>query len=194
MATAAQLAAPAAGPFTWHDYLALADDDRRELFDGYLLEADVATALHEWIVAYLITVLNTWAFGNGGRALASAYKVRISDRRAVMPDVQFYRRGRSTPAQALTEGGPDLAVEVISAGSRGIDSVTKLRYYLQIGVPEYWLVDPEAQTLTCFVQVQTAAGPAWQVTHALGIGDGQFAPPTFAGLCVDLQRLFTVPD
>ena len=197
MAYAAVQSAPpqtGMGPYTWDDFVALPDDDKRELIDGYLLEADVATEMHEYVTACLIGMLWQWAQTNGGKVLAAAYKVKVTDRRGVMPDVQYYRPGRKNPAQGLTEGAPDLAVEIVSESSRRIDRVTKLRYYQQIGTPEYWLIDPEEQTLLRFVLVDSADGMLWQTTHALTVEDGQFAPPSFAGMTIDLQRLFTLPE
>lgn len=192
MAGTAAPAIGATGQYTWQDFLALQDGDRRELIDGWLVECDMATEQHEYMVAYLITMLGVWALGNGGKVLASAYKVRVSDQRGVMPDVQYFRAGRKNPPQGLESGAPDLVVEVVSPTSRQLDRVTKLRYYQAIGAPEYWLVDPEDQTLHRFV-LQGHPGQ-WQTTHALVPADGVFTPPSFAGLQVDLQRLFAVPE
>ena len=144
-------AEPAAGPYTWQDFIHLEEDDLRELIDGELLEVEVPKRIHEHIVAQLIIFLGAWSRERGaGRVLGSGYKVRITDKRGVMPDVQFYRKdNRDDLAQedGLARGRPDLVVEVVSPSSRRYDRVTKLRWYAQGGVPEYWLVDPEARTL-----------------------------------------------
>jgi Uma2 family endonuclease len=82
------------GPYTWDDFIALEEDDLRELIDGELVEVEEPTFTHEQLVMTLGYLLLTWIdAGHGGRALASGYKIRISDRRGVMPDVQFYRAG-----------------------------------------------------------------------------------------------------
>jgi hypothetical protein len=44
-------------------------------------------------------------------------------------------------------GRPDLVVEIVFPSSQRYDRVTKLRWYAQLGVPEYWLVDAAARTL-----------------------------------------------
>lgn len=94
---------------TWKEFLALPDDDRRELIEGRLVEIDVPTQLHEHIVAMLIYSLMAWRkAGGGGRVLAWGYKVRIRDDQAFMPDVQYFKSGGVVPEQGLTEGGPDL--------------------------------------------------------------------------------------
>ncbi|GAB4581692.1 MAG: hypothetical protein Fur0022_44420 [Anaerolineales bacterium] len=40
------------------------------------------------------------------------------------------------------EGGPDLVIELLSAGSLKIDRVDKFSEYEKAGVLEYWLIDP----------------------------------------------------
>jgi Uma2 family endonuclease len=190
--TTPQHVEPTPGPYTWDDFLALADDDRRELIDGHLLEVDVATLPHEEIVATLITFLGAWARAQeprAGRVLASSYKVKISARRGVMPDVQFYRTGNDAPAgqlQGLTGGRPDLAVEVVSPSGRRYDRVVKLAWYASIGVPEYWIVDPEARTLERLV----LDGEHYVIVEALSDED-VFTPASFDGLVVPLRELWS---
>ena len=42
--------APGSGPYTWDDFVALEEDDLRELIDGELVEVEVPTVKHEEIV------------------------------------------------------------------------------------------------------------------------------------------------
>lgn len=147
--------------------------------------------LHEWIVSVLVRLLGNWAAENGGMALPSGYKVRITDERGVMPDVQFLRRGNISAhaSSGMESGHPDLVVEVISEQSRSYDRVVKLGFYAAIGVPEYWIVDPEAKTLERLV----LDGNTYRVVEALA-GDESFAPASFAGLIVSLRSLWVLPE
>lgn len=181
----------AAGRFTWDDYVCLPDDDRRELIDGELVEPEMPTILHEWIVSLLVTALMNWALPRrAGVVVASGYKVKVSARRAVMPDVQFFRRAQvaSLPAQGLDTGRPEIAIEVISPSSVGRDRVTKLEYYASLGVPEYWIVHPEERT---FERLVLREG-RYLIADALQ-GDAVFRPPELEGLEIPLGPLWTLP-
>ncbi|HEV7735014.1 MAG TPA: Uma2 family endonuclease [Candidatus Binatia bacterium] len=176
--------------YTWDEYLALADDDRRELIDGSLVEVSVPTKLHEHIVVLLAYFLVGWARLHGGAVLGSGYKVRVGERRAVMPDLQYFTPDhvRSLPEQGLSDGRPDLAVEVVSESSRRHDRVVKARWYADIGVPEYWIVDPDERTVERLVLRDERLVVV--ETHR---ADAHFTPATFPGLDVPLAELWTLP-
>jgi Uma2 family endonuclease len=44
-------------------------------------------------------------------------------------------------------GAPDLAVEILSPSTARYDRVVKFRKYLEAGVREYWVVNPEEKTV-----------------------------------------------
>lgn len=176
---------------SWEEFAALPDTDRRELIDGELVEIELPTRLHEYVVATLIIILGGWVRQRkSGYLTASGYKVRVSDERGVMPDLQFYKAGnpgKQTP-QGLVEGAPDLAVEVISESSERYDRVTKLNWYASIGCPEYWIVDPEARTLQRLVLKEGR----YMIMASLA-DDAIFAPDSFPGLEIPLVELWTIP-
>ena len=179
----------AAAPYTWDDFVALDEDDLRELIDGELVEVEVPKGKHERIVTLLGFFLEAWAnTGPGGRAYASGYKLRVSDRRGVMPDVQFYRKGNDAPVDqddGLVRGRPDLVVEIVSPSSQRYDRVTKLRWYAQLGIPEYWLIDGSATTLERLV----LHDGNYVIADSLA-EDETFRPDSFEGLEIPLPKLW----
>jgi Uma2 family endonuclease len=179
---------PAASSYDWRDFIALDEDDPRELIDGHLVEVEVPTRVHEYIVATIIGLLWQWSQKHGGSAHASGYKLRISPKRGVMPDVQFYRHG-NTPSDdqthGLEHGRPDLVVEVISESSRRYDRIVKLRWYAQLKIPEYWIIDPEARTLERLV----LKGGTYTLADGM-VDDDVLRPKTFRGLVVPLSQLW----
>lgn len=181
-----------ASPYTWDDFLELDEDDLRELIDGQLVEVEKPTQTHEHIVGMLCFFLTGWAREHRtGRALPSGYKVRIAERRGYMPDVQFYRHGGVLREQdkGLATGHPDLVVEVISPTSKSRDRIRKMQDYAAIGVPEYWLVDPEARTLERLL----LRDGTYLIAEGLD-EDQVFRPDSFAGLEIPLAELWAAPE
>jgi Uma2 family endonuclease len=145
------------------------------------------TPVHERVVALFCFMLETWArAGNGGTTFASGLKVRVSERRGVMPDVQFYRRGNEPWGdEGVERGRPDLAIEIISPSSIRYDRVVKLGYYATLGVPEYWIVDVQSGTLERLL----LEGTRYTIADALS-GDAILTPGTFEGLEVRLAEIW----
>jgi Uma2 family endonuclease len=140
------------------------------------------------VVSLLVYFLVQWTRGAGsGHVLGSSYKVRVSEHRGVMPDVQYFtpdnfrRAGRI----ALEQGRPDMVVEVVSPSSRRYDRVMKLHWYASLGVPEYWIVDPEARSLERLV----LDGDTYRIADSLS-DDAVFVPPSFEGLSIPLVELW----
>jgi len=182
---------PAEALHCWEDFIALDEDDLRELVDGRLVEIEVPTLLHEWVVMELAGRLREWARARqAGIVVASGYKVRIRHDRGVMPDVQFFRRGRSLPDLGLDAGAPDLAVEVVSPSSARFDRATKRAWYASIGTPEYWIVDPDRRTVERLVLEPTGH---YRIAQAAGEND-ILEPESFPGFSIPLAALWTIPD
>lgn len=57
----------------------------------------------------------------------------------VIPDRVFERRLARVPAADVV-----LVVEIVSPGSSGTDHVMKLHEYAKAGIPNYWIVEPDA--------------------------------------------------
>jgi Uma2 family endonuclease len=56
--------------------------------------------------------------------------------------------------------GADLVIEIGSPGTRKRDETIKLRFYERAGVPEYWFVDPESNSIRVYRRAgQTFAAP-----------------------------------
>ncbi len=58
------------GPYTWDDFVALQEDDLRELIDGELVEVEVPTNDHEHIVLRIGGALAAWIDAGMGAAFS----------------------------------------------------------------------------------------------------------------------------
>lgn len=171
----------------WRDFIALDDDDRRELVDGVLVEVEVPNKWHEWIVGQILFHLTLWASKRDLVVLPSGYKVRINNRRGAMPDVQVLTAEayRDADPLGLSRGRPEIAVEVISPTSRGHDRVRKLGWYASIGVPEHWIVDPDARSLE-----RCVLDDGVYSVREVAEGDVTFKPKGLRGLSIPLGAIW----
>jgi Uma2 family endonuclease len=173
---------------TWADFLALPEDDLRELIDGELVQVEVPGKQHEAVVMMLGGFLAAWARAHGvGRVLGSGYKIRVSETRGLMPDLQLLSNETWDAAgqAGLEHGRPELVVEVLSPSSRRYDRVVKLQSYARLGVPEYWIVDFEAQTVERLVLRDGA-----YIFAEAAADDDTFEPDGWPGLRIPLSDLW----
>jgi Uma2 family endonuclease len=136
------------GPMTVRDLEGIPDDGRRyELIDGVLIVSPSPGRRHQKIVARLYPVLEAVCPEEFDVTLAP-FAVRDGDKNEVQPDVLVGRdedfTERSLPLP------PVLAVEVLSPSTAIHDVNTKKAVYERLGVPSYWVIDPDGPWLKVF--------------------------------------------
>src|SRR6185503_17065023 len=138
---------------TYDDLVLFPDDGKRhELIDGEHFMTPAPGTGHQWVAQNLNRRLDAFVQANGlGRVYFAPLDVVFNPHDVVEPDLLFVSRPRLGIITAPNiQGAPDLAVEILSTASRRHDEVRKLALYDRAGVAEYWLVDPEAETVKAF--------------------------------------------
>lgn len=83
-----------------------------------------------------------------GTVLFAPVAVYFSEMNVFEPDLVFISKEREIIIQEQRiKGPPDLVVEILSPGTKNRDLGIKRRLYAKYGVPEYWIVDPVAETI-----------------------------------------------
>lgn len=146
---------PHQGDWTESKYLALDQRERRlyELVHGRLEVLPMPTTLHQPIAFYLAKLLDALVVGRSlGEVLMAPCPVHLGEKHYREPDIFFLRPGRVKSADGQPEGA-DLVIEIVSGGQRDRerDLTEKRQDYAQAGIPEYWIVDPQEQTITVLV-------------------------------------------
>ncbi|MCA9965627.1 MAG: Uma2 family endonuclease [Anaerolineales bacterium] len=179
---------PRQGEWTYDDYQQLPDDSfRYEIIKGHLYMAGAPKPIHQQLILNLAFAIMTLlqAGKEKGRVYVSPIEVIMGDwATPVQPDLLFIREEHlDIVAESKIEGVPDLIIEVLSSNWRH-DRVVKYEAYAEAGVAEYWIVDPEGQTVETFV----LRGHAYALVKQFGLDDQIHSEvlPSFAAKVSDL--------
>jgi Uma2 family endonuclease len=157
-----------------------------ELWDGEAIESPAPSFFHQEIVGRFHDLLKAWVPARDlGKTAVSPVDMVLSPRRSTQPDVIFVSKPRLEIITGALRGAADLVAEVISPESRRRDRIDKRDLYEQHGVREYWLIDPEAQT----VEVLYLERGAYRLTGRWQPGE-KAKSRLLDGFVVDVSALF----
>jgi Uma2 family endonuclease len=142
---------PPQGEWTEEDYLALNTNHLVELSEGFLEVLEMPTTIHQMLVFYLAGLLSVFVSPRGlGTVLLAPLRIRLWPHKFREPDVVFMHKDHSDRVGDKFWQGADLIMEVVSDGpeDRKRDLETKPLEYARAGIPEYWIVDPQNETIT----------------------------------------------
>jgi Uma2 family endonuclease len=138
--------------WTYSEYARLPDDGNRyEVIDGEVCVIPAPGPKHQRVAAALYRVLDDYVSRYGLGKMYWDVDLLFVAGQFLRPDMVF------VPISALAgvtdrgvECAPGLVVEVVSPHSELIDRVKKPPRYRDFGVPEYWVVDPDARTVEVY--------------------------------------------
>jgi Uma2 family endonuclease len=140
------------------------EGDRHELIDGELTVTPVPIIKHQIASMRLVRYLDRHVeHGNLGAVFSAPTGIRLDQHNLLIPDVWFVTRDRlHTLGVKTMDAPPDLVIEILSPGTRRRDLNAKRELYARFSVPEYWIVDPEEETIT----VLTLVGSGYELVPA----------------------------
>lgn len=154
------------------------DGNKYELVRGELFVTPPPGYEHETIVAKLNAILTPYVREQQLGHIFHPRSVMRFEGSEVEPDLMVRKPHpdrRDNDADWDRAPTPELVVEVLSPVTRRRDLDQKKRLYLDAGVPEYWVIDPEACSMTVVTR-----GSAWTVTDRVTWAPaGASAPLTF---------------
>lgn len=145
---------PRQGEWTYEMYSALPEDGcRYEIVQGVLMMSPAPEVAHQGIIMRISRYLDEHIFSSGrGRVFLAPTDVMLAPHKVVQPDVLvLLNEHKERLRKHYIEGAPDLVVEVISPGSAAYDRLVKYNLYAESGIPEYWIVNPQEQSVEIFV-------------------------------------------
>jgi Uma2 family endonuclease len=179
---------PEKARYTYDDYQQLPEGAPYELVNGHLVMSPSPSVQHQRLVFHLGSDLSAsvQATDEGGEVLLAPMDVHLSENTVVQPDILYVSPGRSDRIEEQEiNGAPDLVIEVASPYTSHLDAFDKKQLYEAHGVREYWIVDPDTET----VEVYQNTDDGYR-QHARAVGEGRVASEILDDFAVILDDLF----
>ncbi|MFI6072889.1 Uma2 family endonuclease [Actinoplanes sp. NPDC051343] len=133
---------------TVDDLVDLPDDLRYELIEGRLILTPVGLPIHQVLE---MRVANAIEENCPDDFVVNVEQALLKNRRnEFRPDVLLLHEKGAGRSPVLPSDVP-LVVEIVSESSRFTDRRQKLKWYAELGIPAYWIVDPLAMRITLTV-------------------------------------------
>jgi Uma2 family endonuclease len=176
-------------PMTVDRYLAWLEEQPRgrfELVDGQVIPMNAQRIEHIETKVSVIFALKRALSGTGYHALGDGMAIRVDEQTVYEPDAVVYG-GEALKLGSIILDRPILLVEILSPGTKTVDTTKKLEGYFKIpSVRHYLIVDPVAKTV-----VHHARDEAGKIATVLaGAGPLQLDA---LGVSLSVEALFGSP-
>ncbi len=178
--------------FTYDDFVLFPDDGKRhEIIDGEHYVTPSPNLRHQELVGrlHLRSRSTSRDTRRPGEVFLAPLDVVLSYYDVVEPDLLFVAGDQTAiMTEKNIQGPPALVVEVLSKSTRKRDAQIKRRLFERTGVREYWLVDPELDTVQVF---RPSPDGKLARVHELSAEAGEtLTTPLLPGCAIDLRELF----
>jgi Uma2 family endonuclease len=102
-----------------------------------------------------------------------------------VPDLAVFRKSSMVVVDGYIHSAPELVVEVLSPANRRRERESKLRDYESLGVPEIWVVSPEAQSFEILLLKEE------KLTTVALLREGSLRPTQFPEVTVDIASVWS---
>jgi Uma2 family endonuclease len=179
---------PEQGQLGEEAYLWLTDRANRliEFTDGYIEVLPMPTDEHQGILFLLSRRFFDYLDPRGGLVRFAPLRIRLRRGKFREPDLLLLLDRDDPRRENRYWHGADLVLEIVSPDEPERDLVIKREEYAELGIPEYWIVNPLNRTIT----VLALDGAAYR-EH------GVFAPGTratsvlLAGFSISVGEVFS---
>jgi len=173
---------------TYDQYRLMPEDGKRyELVNGELLMTPSPTPKHQRILNEINLALSAHVKRNRlGEVFIAPVDVVFDEHTVLEPDLLFIRSARAPiVGEKAIHGAPDLVVEILSPSSFYHDLRVKMSLYGKFGVEEYWIVDPEKET----IEQYRIAGAKLELARQFS-SDAALESPIFPGFRLPVKSIF----
>jgi len=138
-------------PYTYADYASWDDDVRCELIDGEIVVMDAPSFDHQRVLMELSRQVANFLVGKRCVVLPAPFDVCLfglgdEDTTVVQPDIVVIC-DESKLDKKRCNGAPDMVIEILSPSTAKYDKERKLNKYINAGVLECWIIDPDTKNV-----------------------------------------------
>lgn len=160
------------GEYTLEDYYAMPEERRIELIDGVIYDMTAPVPVHQLIAGMVYARILEFIEENGGDCIPfiapTDVQLDCDNRTMVEPDV-FILCDQSKLKKSGIYGAPDFILEVLSKSTKKKDMTVKLMKYLEAGVKEYWVIDPDKRLLIVYIGQEEGIPHIYPLQGEIGI-------------------------
>ena len=156
-----------------------------ELIEGELKRKMPTRRRHSHVIAMLIHFLMMWGYDKGWLFHGEGTGLRVDEFNGFVPNFVGFAPGAQLDPDAVYDGPPFIAAEVLSRATANADRTIKKAGYARAEVELYLIVDPIAKTVEVYrLNGETYGEPELLSIHAV------WQPAEFDGLQLDLSKLW----
>jgi Uma2 family endonuclease len=159
-----------------------------EVVNGVIVPMPPPKAIHAYVVDSLGDMLKRHVDRAQVRVLLTQFGlvIRKAPLAVRIPDLAMFRKSNVVEEDGYFHSAPELVVEVLSPSNNRSEREAKLRDYESLGVPEVWVLSPEART----IEVLLLEDGKLRTVGTLR--EGQLGPKHFPEAVVDVASVW--PD
>jgi Uma2 family endonuclease len=169
-------------------YEEMTPEQKIEFIDGEVVLHSPAKNRHLDATALLMNLISNHVRIHGLGTVKTEKCLCVFPRNDYEPDIVYFSPEKSvglTP-DTLLFPIPDLIVEVLSESTESRDRGVKFEDYAAHGVGEYWIVDPEAESVEQYVLQTGDAGYELRTKAATGT----LTSPVVTGFTIPVRAIF----
>lgn len=164
----------------------ITEDIKAEFINGEIVMQTPAKKRHTVAPMNLSSLLDAYVeLHDLGFVGAETVLITLT-RNDYLPDVCFFttEKAQNFPSDQVKYPAPDFAIEVLSPGTAAIDRGIKFEEYAASGIAEYWIIDPEQQTVEQYV----LQNEAYELL--LKIKSGEISSKVVQGFTIPVAAIF----
>lgn len=140
--------------YTVEDYYAIPGGTRVELFEGEIYNMGAPSLMHQAISLEIARKIGDFIDKNRGKCVPFIAPVDVQlncdEFTMLQPDLIVVCDRDKMKNKRCILGAPDLVMEILSPSNKINDMTWKLMAYMNAGVREYWMINPEKRTIVVY--------------------------------------------